>query len=73
MNHQNITDLYKFQPLECNECARGDVDGEAPRQERAEDGGEDAEADENDEEVVVASSSVQPCLGCGVVGEEQEL
>ena len=62
--------LVEPQPLQRDERAGGDVDGEARRQERAEDAGEDAEADEDDEEVVVVA--FQAHVGAGVVGEEQE-
>jgi hypothetical protein len=63
--------LVEPQPLQRDQHAGGEVGGEARRQERAEDGGEDAEADEDDEEVVVVA--LQPHVGAGVVGEEEEL
>lgn len=62
--------LVEPQPLQRDEHTGSDVDGEARRQEHAKDGGEDAEADEDDEEVVVVP--LQPCVGGRVVGEEQE-
>ena len=47
--------LVEPQPLQRDEHAGGEVDREIRRQERAEDGGEDAEADEEDQEVVVVA------------------
>jgi hypothetical protein len=47
--------LVEPQPLQREEHAGGEVGGEARRRERAQDGGEDAEADEEDQEVVVVA------------------
>jgi len=63
--------LVEPEALQGDEDATGEVDGEAPRQERAEDGGGDAEADEDEEEVVVVA--LQAHVGGGVEVEEHEL
>jgi hypothetical protein len=45
--------LVELEPLQRHEHAQGKVHGEALRQERPKDGGDKAEADQHNEEVVV--------------------